>query len=257
MTEDTIFRIYSMTKPIVSTALMILFEEGRFRLTDPVAKFIPAFGATQGAGRRRQPRRSGPPDARARPADPHQRADLRLHAGLAGRRPVPRGPADERPDPVARERDRRTGRAAAGLPARRRAGTTAWASTWWPASSRSSPTSRWASSSRSGMFAPLGMTDTAFGVPAAKLDRLAAMYGLPDLFAKGQTIGALFEAWTEGVQRAQRRLGHLPHRRPRRLRPGRDRAVLHDRRLHALRADAAERRGAGRHPGPRPQDPRA
>src|SRR4249919_4335582 len=47
MTDDTIFRIYSMTKPIVSTALMILFEEGRFRLTDPVAKYIPAFGATK------------------------------------------------------------------------------------------------------------------------------------------------------------------------------------------------------------------
>jgi CubicO group peptidase (beta-lactamase class C family) len=44
MTEDTIFRIYSMTKPIVSTALMMLFEEGRIRLIDPVVKFIPAFG---------------------------------------------------------------------------------------------------------------------------------------------------------------------------------------------------------------------
>ena len=37
MTDDTIFRLYSMTKPIVCTALMTLFEEGRFRLIDPVA----------------------------------------------------------------------------------------------------------------------------------------------------------------------------------------------------------------------------
>ena len=41
---DTIFRIYSMTKPITSVALMMLFEQGLVRLTDPVAKFIPEFG---------------------------------------------------------------------------------------------------------------------------------------------------------------------------------------------------------------------
>ena len=44
MTEDTIFRIYSMTKPIVCVALMTLFEEGRIRLTDPVSRYLPAFG---------------------------------------------------------------------------------------------------------------------------------------------------------------------------------------------------------------------
>ena len=43
MREDTIFRIYSMSKPITSIALMILFEEGRFQLTDPVYKFIPSW----------------------------------------------------------------------------------------------------------------------------------------------------------------------------------------------------------------------
>ena len=36
-----------MTKPIICTALMTLYEEGRFRLYDPVAKFIPAFGDLQ------------------------------------------------------------------------------------------------------------------------------------------------------------------------------------------------------------------
>ena len=41
--DDTIFRIYSMTKPITSVALMMLFEEGRFQLDDPISKFIPAF----------------------------------------------------------------------------------------------------------------------------------------------------------------------------------------------------------------------
>ena len=44
MQFDTIFRIYSMTKPITSLALMMLFEQGLVRLTDPVTKFIPEFG---------------------------------------------------------------------------------------------------------------------------------------------------------------------------------------------------------------------
>ncbi len=41
---DAIFRIYSMTKPIVSIALMMLVEEGRLFVGDPVTKFIPEFG---------------------------------------------------------------------------------------------------------------------------------------------------------------------------------------------------------------------
>jgi CubicO group peptidase (beta-lactamase class C family) len=41
MSEDTIFRIYSMTKPITGVALMMLYEEGKFFLNDPVARYIP------------------------------------------------------------------------------------------------------------------------------------------------------------------------------------------------------------------------
>ena len=40
---DTIWRLYSMTKPVTSVAAMMLYEEGAFELTDPVAKFIPSF----------------------------------------------------------------------------------------------------------------------------------------------------------------------------------------------------------------------
>ena len=47
MKIDTIFRLYSMTKPIICTALMTLLEEGRVRLIEPVAKYIPAFGAVK------------------------------------------------------------------------------------------------------------------------------------------------------------------------------------------------------------------
>jgi CubicO group peptidase (beta-lactamase class C family) len=43
MARDTLFRIYSMTKPIVSVGIMMLMEDGHFNLNEPVAKFIPEF----------------------------------------------------------------------------------------------------------------------------------------------------------------------------------------------------------------------
>jgi CubicO group peptidase (beta-lactamase class C family) len=43
MTETSMFRIYSMTKPITAVAVMMLHEEGRFRLDDPVSKYLPEF----------------------------------------------------------------------------------------------------------------------------------------------------------------------------------------------------------------------
>ncbi len=47
MTKDAIFRIYSMTKPLVTVAAMVLMEEGRLVLTDPVSKFLPPFAKLQ------------------------------------------------------------------------------------------------------------------------------------------------------------------------------------------------------------------
>ena len=44
VTDDTLWRIYSMTKPVTSIAAMILYEEGKLALTDPVSAFIPSFG---------------------------------------------------------------------------------------------------------------------------------------------------------------------------------------------------------------------
>src|SRR6266851_3350215 len=43
MTADTIFRLYSMSKPVTSVAAMMLVEDGKLALDDPVAKYIPAF----------------------------------------------------------------------------------------------------------------------------------------------------------------------------------------------------------------------
>ncbi|MBT8147836.1 MAG: beta-lactamase family protein [Gammaproteobacteria bacterium] len=43
MAKDSIFRIYSMTKPIATTALMQLYQDGLFQMNDPLSKFIPEF----------------------------------------------------------------------------------------------------------------------------------------------------------------------------------------------------------------------
>lgn len=61
MTERTLFRIYSMTKPVTAVAAMMLLEQGRFTLDDPVSKYLPEFATTtvRGAdGQTRAPSRA-------------------------------------------------------------------------------------------------------------------------------------------------------------------------------------------------------
>ena len=48
--EDTLFRIYSMTKPITAVAAMMLYEQGKFDLDDPVANYLPQFAAMRVLG---------------------------------------------------------------------------------------------------------------------------------------------------------------------------------------------------------------
>lgn len=55
MTRDAIFRAYSMTKPWVSVAAMMLVEEGRIQLTDPVSKHLPSFKGLQVVTARKDP----------------------------------------------------------------------------------------------------------------------------------------------------------------------------------------------------------
>ena len=74
MRTDTIFRIYSMTKPIVSVAAMLLVEDGALLLTDPVSKWLPAFKdvkVSTASGEVAAERRhdgTGPPAPHRRPA---------------------------------------------------------------------------------------------------------------------------------------------------------------------------------------------
>lgn len=55
MPKDAIFRLYSMTKPFTSVAVMMLMEEGRLRLTDPVSKYLPALSNMQVSIERKDP----------------------------------------------------------------------------------------------------------------------------------------------------------------------------------------------------------
>ena len=78
MTERSLFRIYSMSRPITAVAVMMLHEEGRFSLDDPVAKFIPEFKNVVVSGVQGAPARA--------PAQAMSVRDLLLHtSGLNAR----------------------------------------------------------------------------------------------------------------------------------------------------------------------------
>jgi CubicO group peptidase (beta-lactamase class C family) len=197
MTPDTIFRLYSMTKPIVCVALMTLLEEGRFRLIDPVAKYIPAFGAVK-------VREAD--GSVVDPVRPIMVRDLMTHmSGLSyhfvedsplgsmyneGKLLDPQCPLEAAIDDLAR------------LPLAFQPGTRWRYSVGIDVAARvievisGRPLGAFLSER---LFEPLGMTDTAFGVPPEKRSRVAAMYGRPDLIAAGPTMGSEFAAWMKGV----------------------------------------------------------
>ena len=83
MTADTIFRLYSMSKPITSVAAMMLVEDGKLRLDAPVAKYIPAFADVKVGVEK--PDQSGKPALELEPLDrPITIEDLLRHtSGLA------------------------------------------------------------------------------------------------------------------------------------------------------------------------------
>jgi CubicO group peptidase (beta-lactamase class C family) len=83
MRLDTIHRIYSMSKPITSVAVMMLYEEGKFQLNDPVAKYLPEFAKMQVAIEEKDPQ-TGKPTLKTAPAKrPVTVRDLLRHtAGL-------------------------------------------------------------------------------------------------------------------------------------------------------------------------------
>ncbi|MDH4426380.1 MAG: serine hydrolase [Acidovorax sp.] len=171
MAPDTIFRIYSMTKPVASLVAMMLMEEGRLLLGQPVAHYLPAF-----AGQRVHDEASGQTAPVAREATVH---DLLRHtAGLSYA-----WEAGTIPDAY------RTARIGS-----RRHTNTQLAAALGPLPLLHQPGSRWEYSRATDVlgavleavegeplaailqrrvFGPLGMVDTGFQIPADQLHRLA------------------------------------------------------------------------------------
>jgi len=82
MTASTMFRIASMTKPVTSLAIMMMIEEGKVRLNDPVSRYIPEFRGMKVAVALPAGQRGAPPAAAATPAQAGQ-------AGRGGRGGTP------------------------------------------------------------------------------------------------------------------------------------------------------------------------
>lgn len=67
MRKDGVFRMASMTKPVTGVAILMLMEEGKLRLSDPVSRFIPEFKDTKVAMPKAAPARSGAPGSPGQP----------------------------------------------------------------------------------------------------------------------------------------------------------------------------------------------
>ncbi|HXZ15698.1 MAG TPA: serine hydrolase domain-containing protein [Roseiarcus sp.] len=197
MTADAIFRLYSMTKPIVSTALMTFLEEGRIRLVDPVAAYLPAFGRVKVLGSD-----GGLVD----PVRPIFVADLLAHTSGLTYHFLEDSPVSRMYEKTKLFDAKATLEAAIDDIAE------------FPLAFQ--PGSRWqysvgidvaarvvevvsgeplATVLRKRLIEPLGMVDTAFEVPKEKRARLAAMYGRPDIALPTTTSRVAFEAWQRGV----------------------------------------------------------
>jgi CubicO group peptidase (beta-lactamase class C family) len=178
MAADTIFRIYSMTKPITSVALMMLHERGAFALADPVHRYLPAWEGLRVHRTGRHPSFVTEPAARAMTI-----RDLLTHTSGLSYHIMDRTPLDEA--------YRQLG---IGAPAGTLADMAAKLATL---PLEFSPGSRWGYSAatdivghlvellsgqrlddylRTQIFEPLGMVDTGFTVAADKLGRFAANY---------------------------------------------------------------------------------
>ncbi len=197
MAPDTVFRIYSMTKPIVSTALMLLHEEGRFQLEHPVAQYLPAFAATKVLDAD-----GGLVD----PARPMQIRDLLMHtSGLTydfmADNPVAQLYRDARIMNDATRTLETLVDDLAALPLAYQPGSRWHYSVGIDVAGRLVEVLSGQSLGdflQERIFGPLGMVDSGFGLPAEKLSRLSAMYGLPDLIGQDYSFVQLFEAALAG-----------------------------------------------------------
>ena len=174
MPLDAIFRIYSMTKPIVSVAAMMLVEEGRMLITDPLSEYIPAFAETK-VGVENGDRLDLVPLKRPITIQDLMRHTSGLTYGFTGDSKVQKLVADAR----IMSQDRTMAEhaeALAALPLRHQPGEV------WEYSFSTDVLGRVVEVVAGGklgdvlrerIFEPLGMDDTAFFIPPAKLAREA------------------------------------------------------------------------------------
>ena len=201
MTVDTIFRLYSMTKPIICTALMTYFEEGQFQLYTPVSEFIPALGEMTVLSWDSEGNMKSEP-AKA----PITIGDLMKHTAGFTYDFFEESPVNDLYREVALgfNTDRNLAQyvaTLAELPLAFHPGTKWHYSVGIDVAAHvlelvADKPLRDVLQER--IFKPLGMVDTDFCVPEAKLPRLAAMYGVGDLLLPTVTISKRFAKWQEG-----------------------------------------------------------
>jgi len=179
--DDTIWRLYSMTKPVTGVALLSLYEQGLFRLDDPVHRFLPEFRGLQV----RERDADGNPRL-VDPARPMSVRDAMMH--MSGLGWGPRGARldlnaiGERP-PSLRLKDGGTLQTLverlAGEPLRSHPGTRwlyAWSTDVCARLVEVISGQRFDEYLSATIFEPLGMVDTGFSVPDAEIGRFAALY---------------------------------------------------------------------------------
>ncbi|MCS6840841.1 MAG: beta-lactamase family protein [Roseiflexus sp.] len=195
--SDAIFRIYSMTKPIVCTALMTLYEEGHFQLITPLATFIPAFANVKVLQQ----------DKEVAPQRPITIGDLMTHLGGFTYDFLIDSPVGElyRQHALMHDASRTLEQFVmelARLPLAFHPGTKWHYSVSIDVAAHvieiiaNQPLRQFL---RERIFDPLGMVDTDFFVPPEKRHRLAAMYGVGDLGARGMTLLQMFVNWQQGI----------------------------------------------------------
>ena len=198
MRTDTLFRIFSMTKPITCTALMMLYEAGKFQLSDPVSQYLPKFAELKVLEGNTE---NSPLVPLERPVTVR---DLLTHMSGMTYHFAEYGAVERMYREAALPPDLPLGEfvdALASMPLTFQPGT-AWRYSFSQdvvahlvevLSDRS-----FDEFLKTELFDPLGMTDTGFYVEAVNLDRFSAMYGAQDVIDQEATSSALLDAATAG-----------------------------------------------------------
>lgn len=177
--DDTIYRIYSMTKPVTGVAMMMLYEDGRFELDDPVSKFVPEFEDLKVLGGVNEDGSAILVDLERQPTMRELMAHTSGFAyGLGGADPANSAFRDQK---ILESPDMQTFiDKVAGVPLLFQPGEAWFYSVGMDIQGyiiEKLSGQSFGEYLQSRMFGPLGMTDTGFYVPDEKYDRFSEVYG--------------------------------------------------------------------------------